>query len=93
MNYRNRKQRPLQIVSRDTPVAEVLRTMQEKNVSMVIVVENAVLIGTVTDRDIAMKALLAGKPPAEITAYDVMTLQPDGCIGKAMRQSELHIME
>lgn len=93
MDYQNRKQRPLQIVSRDTPVSEVLRTMQREGVSIVIVVENGVLIGTVTDRDIAMKALLTGKPLGEITAFDVMTRQPDGCIGKAMRQSELHIME
>lgn len=83
----------LQTVARDTPVFEDLQTMERENVSVVIVVENGVLIGTLTDRDIAMKALLTGTPPGEIIAYDVMTLQPDGCIGKAMRQSELHIME
>ena len=93
MDYRNRKQRPLQIVSRDTRISEVLHTMQRESASIVLVVENGVLIGTVTDRDIAMKALLTGKPTEEMTAYDVMTLQPGGCIGKAMRQSELHIME
>lgn len=61
--------------------------MQRENVSIVVVVETGIVIGTVTDRDIAMKCLLSGKLPGAITAFDVMTLQPDGCIGKAMRRA------
>lgn len=92
MNDIDRKQSPLQIVSRDTAVEEILQIMERRNVSAVLVLENGVVVGTVTDRDIAMKALLCGKAPSAIVAYDVMTAQVDGCIGKALR-SELHILE
>ncbi len=93
MNHSQRTNNPLQTVTRGTFANDVLGIMQRENVSIVLVVEGGVVIGTVTDRDIAMKCLLSGKLPGAITAFDVMTLQPDGCIGKAMRQAELHIME
>lgn len=93
MNETQGTNRPLQTVTRGTFANDVLGIMQRENVSVILVVEGGVVIGTVTDRDIALKCLLSGTLPGAITAFDVMTLRPDGCIGKAMRQAELHIME
>ncbi len=93
MDEAQKTNKPLQTVTRGTFANDVLDIMQRENVSIVVVVETGVVIGTVTDRDIAMKCLLSGKLPGAITAFDVMTLQPDGCIGKAMRRAELPIVE
>ncbi|WFR94922.1 CBS domain-containing protein [Rhizobium tumorigenes] len=93
MDDAQKTNKPLQTVTRGTFANDVLEIMQRENVSIVVVVDTGAIIGTVTDRDIAMKCLLSGKLPGAITAFDVMTLQPDGCIGKAMRRAELHIME
>jgi predicted transcriptional regulator len=83
----------IQIVKRDAMIEEVSRLMQRENLGVVLVVENGVVIGTVTDRDVAIPGLLSDKDPKRITAWDVMTPLPDGCLGRAMRQSELHVME
>jgi CBS domain-containing protein len=79
--------------SPDTPLAELARLMREQDIGAVPIGENDRLIGMVTDRDIALRALDGGRDPASLTARDVMTEGIVYCrtsedIGDAMRLME-----
>ena len=64
-------------VSPDTPLTEVARKMKELDVGSIPVGENDRLVGMVTDRDIACRAVADGRDCDVATAGDVMT---DGII-------------
>jgi FOG: CBS domain len=77
----------------ETPVAELAKLMREKDVGAIPIGENDRLIGMVTDRDLALRALDGGKDPASLTARDVMTegivyCRTDEDIGDAIRLME-----
>jgi CBS domain-containing protein len=59
-------------VGPETPISELARAMRDEGIGSIPVGENDRLIGMVTDRDIAIKALADGKDPATLTARDVM---------------------
>lgn len=60
-------------VSPSTPVTTLAKKMLNLDVGAIPVGENDRLIGMVTDRDIALRALANGKDPSKLTAKDVMT--------------------
>lgn len=60
-------------VSPSTPVTTLAKKMLNLDVGAIPVGENDRLIGMVTDRDIALRALAGGKDPSKLTAKDVMT--------------------
>lgn len=64
-------------VSPDTSLTEVARKMKELDVGSIPVGENDRLVGMVTDRDIACRAVANGRDCNEVTAGEVMT---DGII-------------
>lgn len=58
----------------------IAQTMRDSNVGAIpIVDEFRKLIGMVTDRDLAMKVIAAGKEPNSVRARDVMTPNPITC--------------
>lgn len=57
-----------------TPVREVARVMLENDCGLVPVIdEGGRAVGTVTDRDIALRVVAEGRDPAQCTAGDCMT--------------------
>jgi CBS domain-containing protein len=60
-------------VSPDTSVAAVAKRMQKHDIGAIPVGENDRLIGMVTDRDIALRAVAEGKDISKLTARDVMS--------------------
>jgi CBS domain-containing protein len=56
-----------------TPVAELAMRMRDQDIGCIPIGENDRLIGMVTDRDIALKAVADGRDIASLTAKDVMT--------------------
>ena len=60
-------------VSPDIPVQELAKKMQQFDIGALPVGENDRLIGMVTDRDIALRAVANGKDVSRLTARDVMT--------------------
>lgn len=57
----------------DAPITEVARTMAEERIgSLVVTDDREALLGIVTDRDLALDVLGAGKDPDTVTARDVM---------------------
>lgn len=60
-------------VSPDMPLSAIAKKMQQFDIGAVPVGENDRLIGMVTDRDIALRALANGKDISKLTARDVMS--------------------
>jgi CBS domain-containing protein len=57
----------------DTSLATIAKTMKAKDIGAVPILEKGKLIGMVTDRDIAVRALANGRDVSKLTAKDVMT--------------------
>ena len=60
-------------VEATTPVATIAARMRDLDVGAIPIGENDRLIGMVTDRDIAIRAVAAGKDASKLTARDVMS--------------------
>ena len=56
-----------------TPVETIAARMRDLDVGAIPIGENDRLIGMVTDRDIAIRAVAAGKDAGKLTARDVMS--------------------
>ncbi len=56
-----------------TPVSEIAKLMQDEDIGAVPIGENDRLIGMVTDRDIALRAVANGANIAKTTARNVMS--------------------
>jgi len=63
-------------VSPNILVYEAMRVMGEKNISSVLVMENEVLMGILTERDYARKVVLKGKFSATTFVHEIMTPHP-----------------
>ena len=82
-------------VSPDTPVSEAAQLMKEEDVGLVPVVERVGgaetrgrLVGVVTDRDIAIRAVAEGRavdsPVSDVMSGGVKTCSPDDSVEEAM---------
>lgn len=57
----------------DASLSAIAKTMKERDIGAVPIVDKGKLVGMVTDRDITVRALADGKDIAKLTAKDVMT--------------------
>lgn len=73
MKVREIMHKGVQWVAPDTPIATLAKKMKEHDVGALPVGENDRLIGMVTDRDIAVRAVAHGKDVSKLTARDIMT--------------------
>lgn len=76
-----------------TPVAEIAKLMKTGDIGAVPISDNGKIVGMVTDRDIALRALADGRDPNKLTARDVMSASVSCCgedeeIDKALRLME-----
>ncbi|MBI4905484.1 MAG: CBS domain-containing protein [Acidobacteria bacterium] len=79
----------------DTSVA-IAELMQSEDIGCVPILENKEsrrIVGVVTDRDLALKVVAAGKKPATTKAKDIMTPDPHTCNAENDLQSAIEIME
>lgn len=82
-------------VAPSTPVAEVARLMKREDVGSVPVCESDRLIGTVTDRDIALRVVAEGKDPqstkvSDVASTDLVTIDPQQSLDEALRLMAQH---
>ena len=73
----------------DTPMDKCAVLMKERDIGSLIVTENDVLKGILTEWDIVRKAVAVGKKPSETLASDIMeskvvTISPDSDIYDAL---------
>ena len=73
MKVKDLMHKGVQWVSPDTPLRMLAQKMLEKDIGAIPVGENDRLIGMVTDRDIAVRAVAEGKDISKLTARDVMS--------------------
>ena len=59
--------------SPDTSLQEVAKMMVDNDCGCIPIVEGGEPIGTITDRDIAVRTVAEGKNPLDLTAADAMT--------------------
>jgi CBS domain-containing protein len=74
---------------------DAARLMRDVDVGIVPVVEGDKLIGTVTDRDIAIRVVAEGKDPAkttvgEIASRELVTIDPQQDLDEALRLMARH---
>ena len=76
-------------------VMESARLMRDEDAGIVPVVEGEKLVGTVTDRDIAVRVVAEGKSPesvtvGEIASRDLVTIDPQQELSEALRLMARH---
>jgi CBS domain-containing protein len=77
-------------VGTEFPLRQAAEIMRDQDVGSVVVTEGDDVCGIVTDRDIAVRAVAAGRDPnetkvAEVCNRDVVSLSPDQSIDDAIR--------
>jgi CBS domain-containing protein len=70
-------------------IADAAKTMASEDIGPIPVVEGGRIVGIVTDRDIVVRVIAAGKDPnsttvGEIASSDVVTVAPDDDIDDAL---------
>jgi CBS domain-containing protein len=75
-------------------VQEAAQAMKSEDVGSVPIVEGERLVGVVTDRDLAIRVLAAGKsadtPLSEIASKDIVTVDPQQSLEEAARLMAEH---
>ena len=76
-------------VSSTTTVFDALRTMADKNVGALLVIDDGTLVGIVSERDYARKIALKGKSSKDTLVREIMTekvvyIRPDESIEECM---------
>ena len=82
-------------IDADKTVAYAAKMMKDENVGFAPIVEGDRLVGTVTDRDIAVKAVAEGKDPQttsvrEIAETDIVTVEPGQGLDDALQLMASH---
>lgn len=62
-------------VQRGSTVAEAVRTMTDRNVGIVAVLDGDRLVGLVSERDVVRRVVAVGRDPATTAVDDVMTTE------------------
>lgn len=57
----------------DATAASLAKQLEDNNVGSVVIVEGDAPVGIVTDRDLALAVVAAGRDPGGVTAADLMT--------------------
>lgn len=82
-------------IEADKSVAYAAKMMRDENVGLAPIVEGDRLVGTVTDRDIAIRVVAEGKDPEsttvrEIASTDLVTVDPQQNLDEALRLMAEH---
>jgi CBS domain-containing protein len=82
-------------VDADRPVAYAAKMMRDEDVGLAPVVEGDRLVGTLTDRDIAIRVVAEGKDPEstsvrEVASTDLVTIDPEQNLDEALRLMAQH---
>jgi CBS domain-containing protein len=82
-------------VDADKPVAYAAKMMRDEDVGLAPVVEGDRLVGTLTDRDIAIRVVAEGKDPEstsvrEVASTDLVTINPEQNLDAALRLMAQH---
>ena len=82
-------------IDSDKSVAYAAKMMRDEDVGLAPIVEGNRLVGTVTDRDIAIRVVAEGKDPestkvTEIASTELVTVEPKQDLDEALRLMAQH---
>jgi len=82
-------------VEADKSVVDAAKLMREEDVGLVPVVEGDRLVGTLTDRDVAVRVVAEGRDPQstsvrEVASTDLVTVDPQQDLDEALRLMAEH---
>jgi len=82
-------------IDADKPVAYAAKMMKQENVGIAPIVEGERLIGTLTDRDIAVRVVAEGRSPEstrvrEVASTASVTVDPEQDLDEALRLMATH---
>ena len=82
-------------IDADKPVSYAAKMMRDEDVGLAPIVEGDRLVGTVTDRDIAIRVVAEGKDPEstkvrDIASTDLVTIDPQQDLDEALRLMAHH---
>src|SRR5438270_3466052 len=80
---------------RDSTVVEAANIMRDEDVGIVPIVDGDKLVGTLTDRDIAIRVVAEGKDPnttkaEEVASREIVTIDPQQDLDDALRLMARH---
>jgi CBS domain-containing protein len=82
-------------IDSDKPVAYAAKMMRDEDVGLAPIVEGDRLVGTLTDRDIAIRIVAEGKDPEatkvrDVASTDLVTIDPQQDLDEALRLMAQH---
>jgi CBS domain-containing protein len=82
-------------IDADKPVAYAAKMMRDEDVGLAPIVEGDRLVGTLTDRDIAIRVVAEGRDPEstlvrEVASTDLVTVDPQQGLDEALRLMAEH---
>lgn len=82
-------------VDAEKPVSEAAKLMRDEDVGLTPIVEGDRLVGTLTDRDIAIRVVAEGRDPesttvSEVASSELVTIDPDQSLDEALRLMAQH---
>jgi CBS domain-containing protein len=82
-------------IDADKPVAYAAKMMRDEDVGLAPIVEGKRLVGTLTDRDIAVRVVAEGKDPQttmvrDVASTDIVTVDPEQDFDEALRLMAQH---
>jgi CBS domain-containing protein len=88
MKVKDIMSRPIITEDEETPVTKIAEDMAELGIGSVVITKEGKPIGIITERDIALKALLKNKRASEVKAKEIMsfplaTIEPEATIEEA----------
>jgi CBS domain-containing protein len=93
MDISNAMHGPAEWVNADTPISDIAQLMEKDDIGSLPVGKNDKLIGMITDRDIAIRVVAAGRDPKKTTAEDVMTKGLVYCRTSETVEDAIHLMD
>lgn len=95
MKVRDAMSRDPRTVDSGVSVVEVARLMRDEDVGLIPIVESDRIVGTVTDRDIAVRVVADGRSAEDVKVADVasrelVTVDPDQDLDEALRLMAKH---
>ena len=93
MKVRDLMHKGVEIMPPDTPITKLAKKMREMDIGAIPVGSHGELVGMVTDRDLAMRAIAADKDATKLTARDVMSKGIVYCRDSEGVEDAVRIME
>jgi CBS domain-containing protein len=82
-------------IDADKPVSYAAKMMRDEDVGLAPIVEGDRLVGTLTDRDIAVRVVAEGRDPdsttvRDVASTDIVTVDPEQDLDEALRLMAEH---